>query len=551
MTEVQLARPNLADVAKQKFDVVVVGGGINGAGIAREAQLAGYRTLLVEREDFGAGTTSRATRLIHGGLRYLEHGEFGLVYESLHERETLVREAPHLVRPLRLLVPVYAGDARPGWKVRAGLVLYDLFSLRKSLPWHRAMPERALAEYEPGLNRDGLRAVYLMSDAQVEFPERLVAEAVREFVEAGGVALNHASVAGMVSPGHKLRAILVRDELDARDGAAGGITASPQPGAAVIHEIETKVVVNAAGPWVDEVLAGTDAERHDRLLGGTKGSHLVAEWPGAPTHAIFASAKADGRPFFILPWYRYTLVGTTDIRYDGDPSEARCTPEELAYLLDEATRLFPSTPLRREHVLYTYSGVRPLPYTPNGEDESTISRSHFVIDHAKRGGPDGLLSIVGGKLTTYRSLARVAIPAIRKHCAPSETAARDEGQGTRDKGRGSSDGAPADDPLAVYGGRRAEVEALIAGDAALGERICEHNPEVLGQVAYAVEREGAVTLGDVLLRRLPVGWSACHALDGAERAALVMGAGLGWDEGRVVSETAAYEAEMRRVCVKP
>src|SRR3990172_499804 len=178
-------RPSVAEVSRQSFDVVVIGGGINGAGIAREAQLAGYRTLLIERDDFGAGTTSRATRLIHGGLRSLEHGEFGLVYESLHERETLVRETPHLVHPLRLLVPVYAGDARPGWKVRAGLVLYDLFSLRKSLPWHKAMPERALAEYEPGLNRDGLRAAFLMSDAQVEFPERLVAEAVRDFVDAG------------------------------------------------------------------------------------------------------------------------------------------------------------------------------------------------------------------------------------------------------------------------------------------------------------------------------------------------------------------------------
>jgi glycerol-3-phosphate dehydrogenase len=548
-------RLNLEDVAQQQFDVVVIGGGINGAGIAREARLAGYRTLLVERDDFGAGTTSRATRLIHGGLRYLEHGEFGLVYESLHERETLVREAPHLVRPLRLLLPVYAGDARPGWKVRAGLALYDLLSLRKSLPWHRAMPERALAEYEPGLNREGLRAAYLMSDAQVEFPERLVVETVRDFMDAGGIALNHARVTGIVSPGHRMRSVVVRDELDLggpQPGAAVIPSGRTQPGAAVIHEIATKVVVNAAGPWVDEVLAGTDGERHDRLLGGTKGSHLVAEWPGAPTHAIFASAKADGRPFFILPWYGYTLVGTTDIRYDGDPSEARCTPEELAYLLDEATRLFPRTPLRREHVLYTYSGVRPLPYTPRGEDESTISRSHFVIDHAKRGGPDGLLSIVGGKLTTYRSLARVALQAIRKHCALPAAATRDEGQGARDKGlatSGRGPGSVANDALAMYGGRRGEVEALIASDAALGERICGHNPEVLAQVAYAVERELAATLGDVLLRRLPVGWSRCHALDGAAGVARVMAARLRWDDARVRTEVAAYEAEVGRVCV--
>ena len=567
-------RPALADLAKQQFDVIVIGGGINGAGIAREAQLAGYKTLLVERDDFGAGTTSRATRLIHGGLRYLEHAEFGLVYESLHERETLVREAPHLVRPLRLLVPVYAGDKRPGWKVRIGLILYDLFSFRKSLPRHKAMPERALAQYEPGLNREGLRAAYLMSDAQVEFPERLVAESIRDFTDAGGVALNHTAAIGLLSPGHKLKGLVVRDELDGAQApppahslterhveqtaspAAAGTGSQPPPAVnsppsttAPTYEIAAKVVINAAGPWVDQILAGTDAERHDRLLGGTKGSHLVVEWPGGPTHAIFASAKTDGRPFFILPWHNMTLVGTTDLLYDGDPSTAVCTPEELAYLLDEATRLFPATPLRREHVLYTYSGVRPLPFTP-GADESTISRSHFVIDHAKRGGPDGLLSIVGGKLTTYRSLSRLAVPAIKKHVAPSGASPL-----RKDRSLDLSASSPATRPripgdqLAAYGRHRPEVEALTATNPALAEQICEHNPQTFAQVAYAVDREHAVTLADVLLRRLPVGWSKCHALDGADRAARVIAPRLAWDEARITGEVAAYEAEVRRVCV--
>lgn len=522
-------RPALADIAKHAYDVVVVGGGINGAGIAREAALHGYRTLLVEREDFGAGTTSRATRLIHGGLRYLEHGEFALVYESLGEREALVRTEPHLVRPLRMLVPVYRGDERPGWKIRAGLVLYDLLSLRKSLPRHRAMPPRAIDGYEPGLNRDGLTAAFSMYDAQVEFPERLVAESVRDLTDAGGVALNHASVTGIVSPAHVLRALTVRDELT-------GETA----------EIAVKVAVNAAGPWADDVIAGTDAQRHERLIGGTKGSHLVVDWPGGPTHAIFASARSDGRPFFILPWYRYTLVGTTDLRFDGDPSQATCTPEELQYLLDEATRLFPATPLLREHVRYTYCGVRPLPWMPDGTDESKIPRSHFVIDHAKRGGPNGLLSIVGGKLTTYRALARMAMPAIAKHAQPSGDAAT---LMTLQPIERAALPRLEDDPLVLYGPRRGEIETLLADEPALGGRICAHNPETLAQVAYAIDREQAVTLADVLLRRLPVGWSACHALDGAEAAARVMAARLGWGVDRVAGEVASYAAEVRRTLV--
>ncbi len=525
-------RATIADVAGATFDVIVIGGGINGAGVAREAQRAGYRTLLVEREDFGGGTTSRATRLIHGGLRYLEHREFGLVYESLAEREALVRDVPYLVRPLQLLLPVYAGDQRPPWEIRAGLALYDLLSFRKSLPRHRALPLRALASYEPGLRRDGLRAAFTFSDAQVEFPERLVVESVRDLIDAGGVALNHVGADALLAPGGVLRGLRLRETCGARTA-----------------EVYAKVIVNAAGPWVDQVLAGSDAERHDVLIGGTKGSHLVADWRDAPKHAIFATAKADGRPFFILPWYRYTLIGTTDLRYDGDPSAARATAAEVAYLLGEATRLFPTTPLRREDVLYTYSGVRPLPANERGT-EAAITRRHMVIDHAKRGGPDGLLSVVGGKLTTYRSLARIAMKSIAKHARPS--LAPNPAQQAAEP-PGASPSAPyaplEDDPLVIYGRRAAEVRALAQVDASLQERICPHNPEILAQVAYAVEREEAATLGDALLRRLPVGWSRCHAFDGAERSAGVMAERLGWDEPRVAAEVAAYEREVRRVLV--
>jgi glycerol-3-phosphate dehydrogenase len=517
-------RPTLAEITKQPFDVVVIGGGINGAGIAREAQHAGYRTLLIERLDFGAGTTSRATRLIHGGLRYLEHGELALVYESLTERETLVREAAHLVRPLKLLVPVYAGDERPPWKIRAGLTLYDALSFRKSMPRHHAVPLGVLETYEPGLNRDGLNAAYTFYDAQLEFPERIVAETVREFMDAGGVALNHASVRGLVSPAHTLRGVLVEDHCS---GTSTTVT--------------SRCVVNAAGPWVDEVLRGTDAERHEPLIGGTKGSHVVVEWPDGPRHALFTSARSDGRPFFILPWYHYTLIGTTDIRYDGDPSAAQATPQEVAYLLDEANRLFPGSPVSKSQVLYSYCGVRPLPYTPDGS-EGSITRSHMVVDHAKRGGPTGLLSVVGGKLTTYRSLSRSALTSIRKNIGSPEAAAPIAK---------ASRSAPATEagPLAIYGPRSHEVRELIASEPTLNQPICEHNPDLLGQVAYAVDRECAVTLADVFLRRLPVGWSKCHALDGTERAIDVIATRLGWDTPRRQHERSAYESELRQTLV--
>jgi len=522
-------RPSLASLADRPFDVIVVGGGINGAGIAREAQLAGFRTLLVERNDFGSGTTSRATRLIHGGLRYLEHGELGLVYESLSEREALLQDAGHLVRPLRLLVPVYAGDARPAWKVRAGLVLYDLLSFRKSLPRHRAVPVARVDELAPALEREGLRAAFTFYDAQVEFPERLVIDTVVDFAAAGGVPLNHATAEAIVSPGGVVRALQVRDELSGDTG-----------------EIEAKVIVNAAGPWVDLVLAGSDAERHEPLIGGTKGSHLVVEWPDAPHHAVFASARADGRPFFILPWYRYTLIGTTDIRYDGDPSRAEATADEVRYLLDETRRLFPSSPLSEEHVLYTYSGVRPLPYTRDGE-EGSITRSHFVIDHTKRGGPTGLFSIVGGKLTTYRSLSRIAVAAMRKQISPSgppRTLAR-ASQRTAPQASGHLDEAP----LSLYGVRAPDVQALIAREPSLGTPIGPGHAELRAQIAYAVEAEHAQTMADVLLRRLPAGWTKGHALDAVDAVADVMARRLGWDGERKSRETAEYRRELAQTLV--
>ncbi len=507
-------RNGIGDVAGQEFDVAVIGGGINGYGIAREAALRGYRTLLVERHDFASGTSSRATRLIHGGLRYLEHGELGLVYESLAEREALLRDAPALVRPLRLLLPVYHGDRRPPWMVRAGLMLYDALSLRKSLPRHRAMAARELSMYEPGLQREGLRAAYVFSDAQVDFPERLVIGAVRDLVDAGGMAVNHVSVDRLLAPGGAVRGLGLRETCGERTA-----------------EVRANVVVNAAGPWVDRVLAGSDAERHDRLIGGTKGSHLVAEWQGGPKHAIFSFARADGRPFFILPWYRYTLVGTTDLRDEGDPSGARATAAEVAYLLAEASRLFLAAPLTRADVLYTYAVVRPLPASDRG-DEASITRRHIVVDHVKRGGPTGLLSVIGGKLTTYRSLARVAAGAIARHAgAPGAVPTAAMGVGARERVRAD------------------EIAAFASADTALAGPLCAHNPEPLAAVAYAVEHELAATLGDALLRRLPSGWSACHALDGAERCARVMAARLGWDAAHISAEVAAYEREVRDTLV--
>ena len=359
-------------VRASRYDVVIIGAGINGAGIARDAAMRGLKVLLLEKGEIGAGTTSASTRLIHGGLRYLEHFEFGLVYESLRERETLLRIAPDLVRPLPMAIPIYK-ESRRGWlTIRAGMVLYDLLSWRKSLPRHRMLSRAETLERWPGLNPEGLVGSALYYDAQVEFPERLVLANVQSAREFGAEVLTHTRVTGLTGSGVEF----------------GG------------QFIEASVIINAAGPWIDLVLAPVNGPK---LIGGTKGSHIVVPvFPTAPANAIYLEARSDGRPIFIIPWNKLYLIGTTDVPFEGDPDEVRCEDWEIDYLLSETNLALPSAKLTRDNIVQTYSGVRPLPY-------QSRTRRHFIREHPQL---PNLLSIVGGKLTTYRSLSEECVNLI-------------------------------------------------------------------------------------------------------------------------------------------
>ena len=297
-------------VRASRYDVIIIGGGINGAGIARDAAMRGLKVLLIEKGELGCATTSASTRLIHGGLRYLEHFEFGLVRESLREREILLRIAPHLVRPLAITVPIYKQSKRGRLTIRAGMILYDLLSSGKSLPRHQMLSRPETLERWPGLNPEGLIGSALYYDAQVEFPERLVVENVRSAREFGAEALTHPRVTKLAIEGV---------EFVGDDGQK--------------QFAEAAVVINAAGPWIDLVLELAPV-KSPKLIGGTKGSHIiVAPFPGAPENAIYLEARSDGRPIFIIPWNKIFLIGTTDVRFEGDPDEVRCEDWEIDYLL--------------------------------------------------------------------------------------------------------------------------------------------------------------------------------------------------------------------------
>jgi glycerol-3-phosphate dehydrogenase len=308
--------PNQTD----HFHLIVIGAGINGAGVARDAAMRGLKVCLLDKGDIGGGSSSASTRLIHGGLRYLEHWEFGLVRESLHERETLLRIAPHLVKPLPILIPIYKQARRGPLQIRAGMILYDLLSYDKALPRHRMLSRDETMEFAPGLNSDGLLSAAVYHDAQVEFAERLVLENVLAAKESGAVVITYARVTRLMVGNGKATGV---------EFIANGERCS----------VAGDFIINAAGPWVDELLETTKTT--NRLIGATKGSHIVvAPFRQAPPTTIYAEAHTNGRPFFIIPWNANYLIGTTDIHFNGDPDQVRSDETEIDYLLAEQTMCY-------------------------------------------------------------------------------------------------------------------------------------------------------------------------------------------------------------------
>jgi glycerol-3-phosphate dehydrogenase len=493
-----------------EFDLVVVGGGINGAGIARDAAMRGLKVLLVDKGDIGGGTSAGSTRLIHGGLRYLEHFEFGLVRESLRERETLLRIAPHLVRPLAITIPIYRDGGRGWTTIRAGMIGYDLLSWGKSLPRHRMLSARETLRQMPGLSDERLIGSAVYYDAQVEFAERLVVENVLAAVECGATVLTHTRVADFVI----------------EDGWIAGVRLDGDKA----DQFRARIVINAAGPWVDRLLDETQI-KSERLIGGTEGSHVVvAPFAGAPENAVYLEAVSDRRPFFIIPWDGNYLIGTTDVRFEGNPDEAQAEEWEIEYLLSETNRAFPSAELNRERVLYTYAGVRPLPFTTN-HNERSITRRHFLREHPEY---KNLVSVVGGKLTTYRSLAEECVDLVLRKLGKGFTRS--------ETGRvvlpGASDfypSNPCERLSRIYGSRAKEV-------AELANRLnCD---PFAAEIVFAFENEFAKTLADCFLRRTMIGLNADLGLGDIEEAAAVGRQFLGWTENRARRELEGYKQEI-------
>lgn len=509
-----------------RFDVAIVGAGINGAGIARDAAMRGLKVIVLDKNDMCSGCSAISSRLIHGGLRYLEYGEIPLVYESLHERICLRLTAPHLVEPLRICIPVYEGARRGPWLIRLGMVAYDLLSVGKTVPRHDMLSAAEVTAEEPGLERSGLRAAARYYDAQVTFAERLVLENLLAARSAGADIRTYAEVT----------------RIGVADGAVDTLEYVDEDGTA--RTVRVKAVINAAGPWVDEVLEAAPVATK-RLMGGTKGSHIVVgPFDGAPRDAFYVEAAADGRPFFIIPWYGQYLIGTTDIRYDGDLDHVRASGHEVDYLLSETNRVFPRAELSRADIHYAYAGVRPLPYKEAGP-ESAITRRHII--KANKDVAKGLLSIVGGKLTTYRNLAEQTVDKLAKlqrldvpECRTRETDL--PGAFGLDRARTSLEalnvlsGEGVDRLLNVYGGRAGAIAELGAEDPALSRPLDEDRRVLAAEVVFAMREEFAHTLEDIVFRRTMVGFDADQGRPMYDAVAELAAAEAGWDPQRQAQE---------------
>ena len=522
-------------------DVVVIGGGMAGAGVARDLAMRGLSVVLLDRGDFGAGTTSRSSKLVHGGLRYLELFDFALVRESLRERERLRRLAPHLVRPLPFLVPIYRDSTRGLIKVRIGLSLYDWLTPGRDRERYRVLPAVDALSLEPALRPDDLRGAGYYFDDLLLSPERLCLENVLSACRHGARAFNYCQVDAITrDSGGVVAGVVARDLLT-------GATA----------RLGARVVVNASGPWVDAIRARAGVtEQGTRVLRRTKGIHCLL--PRLTERAIYQSTS-DDRMIFIIPWREFSLVGTTDTDFDGDLDRVHATRDEVDYLLGEARKALPDPRVRREEVVYTYAGVRPLSYE-EGTSATKVSRAHRIV--AEEGGH--FISITGTKLTCFRSLAeqlgdrvcrmlgrpRRSMTATRTLDGVDEELGQAEARAWLDVSAEMSatglERATLETLVRTYGRlwpRVIELAGKVPGGA---ERLCPSNPDIVAELHQAVQDELTVSLQDFLLRRTGIGTSHCQGEDCAEAIGQRMAVLLGWSSRRLDAELQAYESHIRQ-----
>ncbi len=480
---------DISRLSKGQYDVLIVGGGINGAAIAHIAALNGLKTALIEKGDFASGTSSKSTKLIHGGLRYLENFEFDLVKESLRERSIQLKSAPHLVKPLPFIIPVFKDDARSLWMMRLGVKLYDFLSGKHHIGKHQAVTKEQVISGIPDIKQDGLVGGMIYYDAQMD-DARLCLENILSAKEKGAHVANYTEARTFIQEHGKTIGVVAQDILGKK-----------------IFDIRAKKVICAAGPWINQ-FKNRENSRSPHKIRTTKGVHLMYSEKFSEK-ALLLTTQKDRRIFFVIPWHEHSLVGTTDTDYEGDPDLAAVEEEDIAYLMENLKRFFPTKHLDRSNIITTFAGLRPLVYSEG--KPSSVSRRDLIEESFS-----GIIYVMGGKYTTYRKIAEhVFKKAFKKNPQKSEDSFSVYGSGAieeephhvaRDK---DVDVAIVQHLMNFYGIRYKDVLALIEDHPLLKEPICSCTRHIKAQIVYALDKEMAQTADDIVERRLGLQWEHC------------------------------------------
>jgi len=519
---------------REAFDLVIIGGGITGAGIARDAAMRGLSVALLEKGDFAAGTSSKSSKMIHGGLRYLKQLQIRLVKESLREREVLLKIAPHLVHPFPYILPVYKGSSDGRLRLKLGLMAYDMLAGSRRVERHKMFSADEVLKIEPTLRRDGLRGGFRYFDCLVD-DARLTLITIRSAARHGAAVVSYAEVTDLQRDDDRVTGVRFRDRLDNRTGVVNG-----------------RSVVNATGPWTDELRAKSDATP---LLRPTKGIHLVLPHSSLPLSDIVAFAAIDGRLMFAVPLGDYTYVGTTDTDYTTSPDEARADAADVQYLLDSLKAIFEGVEASPSDVISTWAGVRPLVFEEGSP--SDVSRDYKIEME-----PAGLATIAGGKLTTYRAMAEDLIDRVLKRdgkrfgwsVAPCRTADSPLPGGDLTGferfaeatavalEEGWSLPRPAAERLArTYGTEYVKVLAYALPDRQLLRPLAPDSAVLRVEAIYAAAEEMALTLEDFMARRTDLMlFNHDHGLHAASDTAELMGTVLGWNRQQRRQQEQAY-----------
>lgn len=532
---------DVAAMARKEFDVVIVGGGITGACVARDASLRGLSVALVEMNDFASATSGASSKLIHGGLRYLRNFEFRLVRESLRERRNWANNAPHMVDTVGIFVPTRGLGLHGRIAMGVSLTTYDLLSydrnrvsdVEKRIPAHKSLGRADALALEPSLASRRITGGNIFYDYQMHSPDRLELECLLQADAHGARMANHAGVSEFTRDSGRVTGVIVKDL------ARGGET----------HTIRGKIVINAAGPWADLLLGTMEGGEPSRTLVRSKGIHLITR-PLTTGYAV-AVEQRHGH-FFIVPWRGHSLIGTTDTLYSGDPSGCCVTEEDILEFMAIVNKNYPAANLQRDDILHFYAGLRPIVDNESkalkaAEKRGSLyraSRSSEVLDHAAHGGPEGVVTVIGGKWTTSRALAEkvvnLCVGKLGVAAAPCETETSPTHGGHMASVRACIESAAARFPqlsrdtiahlVRQYGSALDPVCALILAQPELGETIDAGSDTLCAEVVHAVRQEMACTLEDVLFRRTGAG-TLGHPGDAAlQRVTALMVGELHWDE---------------------